>query len=111
MKKLLILGLLLLPLTTHAAEIQEDSVYNQKKYEEDGKKDAKLFMQEYLQLDKPKYQRAYDAYKRDLEKISLNGRVPENEDLYQDLRQMNSNTPFIYKQTKRRGNLYKKYKY
>ena len=65
----------------------------------------------YLQLDKPKYQRAYTAYKRDLEKISLNGKLPHNEELYKDLLQMNSEEPFIYRQTKRKGNLYKKYKY
>lgn len=107
----MILGLLLLSAAANAAEIEEDAVYNQKKYEEDGRQDAKYFMSEYLQLDKPKYQRAYDAYKRDLEKISLNGQTPENPELYNDLRQMNSNEPYIYKQTKRRGNLYQKYKY
>ncbi len=111
MRILVFLSLIFLPLGAIAAEIQEDAVYNQKKYEEDGREDAKFFMSEYLQLDKPKYQRAYDAYKRDLEKISLNGQPPDNQELYKDLLQMNSDTPFIYKQTKRRGDLYKKYKY
>lgn len=105
------LSLVFLSFGTLAAEIQEDAVYNQKKYEEESKEDAKFFMSEFLQLEKPKYQRAYDAYKRDLEKISLNGQPPDNQELYKDLMQMNSDEPFIYKKSKRRGNLYKKYKH
>ncbi len=111
MLKYLVLCLSILSANLNAAEIKEDNVYNKKKYEQDGEKAAKSFMAEYLQLDKPKYQRAYTAYKRDLEKISLNGKLPHNEELYKDLLQMNSEEPFIYRQTKRKGNLYKKYKY
>lgn len=111
MLKYLVLFLSILSTGLNAAEVKEDDVFNKKKYEQDGQKAAKSFMAEYLQLDKPKYQRAYTAYTRDLEKISLNGKLPENEELYKDLYQMNSDEPFVYRQTKRRGNLYKKYKY
>lgn len=111
MFKLLLAGFLLLSFNIHATEIKEDPVYNRKKYQEAGQKDAKKFMEEYLQLEKPKFQRAYKTYQGDLEKIFLTGEPPHNEELYKDLLQMNSEEPFIYRQTKHKGNLYKKYKY
>lgn len=110
MYRLLLIRLLLLSHNLSAAELEEDPVYNQKKYREDGQRDAKKFMEEYLQLDKPKFQRIYKIYKRDLEKIFLTAELPQNEELNKDLRQMNSNEPFIYRQTRGKSNLYKKYK-
>lgn len=111
MKILLLLGLILLPVAANAAAITEDSVYNQQKYKEDGKNDAQVFFLEYQGLKKPAFKETYISYMKDLEKIALNGQPPHNEELYKDLLQMNSNEPFIYKQTKARGNLYKKYKF
>lgn len=112
MKIGLILALCLLSSVVYAKNIEEDPTYNQEKYAQDGKAAAKLFMAEYLQLDKPKYQRVYSTYKRGLEILPFSGKLSRNPELEQDLNAMNSDQKFIYKQTKRRGgNLYKRYKY
>lgn len=111
LKILLLLGLMILPISANAAAITEDSVYNQQKYSEDGKNDAQAFFLEYQDLNKPAFKNTYISYMKDLEKIALNGQPPYNEELYKDLLQMNSNEPFVYRQTKARGNLYKNYKF
>ncbi len=112
MKTWMALILCLMSFDVLAANIEEDQVYNQQKYQKDGQEAAKLFMAEYLQLHKPKYQRAYDDYKRELEILPLTGKLMVNQELEADLGQMNSDEEFIYKRTKRRGgNLYKRYKY
>lgn len=112
MKMFLALLLCFYTMNGYAAEIKEDKVYNQEKYAKDGKAAAKLFMAEYLQLDKPKYQRVYNNYKRELEILPFSGKLSSNPELEADLNQMNSDDQYIYKRTKRRGgNLYKRYKY
>ena len=112
MKVGLILALCLLSSVVYAQNIEEDQTYNQEKYTKDGQAAAKLFMAEYLQLDKPKYQRVYNNYKRELEILPLSGKLSNNPELEQDLNAMRSDQKFIYRQTKRRGgNLYKRYKY
>ena len=72
------------------------SVYAQQHQTQEKKQ--KIFMSDYIQFDKPKFQKAYQNYKRDLEIISLTGKIPPNQELEKDLKQMNSSEKFIYQQ-------------
>ena len=53
----------------------------------------------------PRYQRAYDNYLADLEIIKVTSRANDDENLYDDLRKMNSNEFFVYSQSERGINL------
>lgn len=112
MKLFYITFLLLFSVASNSqAQVENAEGALKQQHESAGKIDAQNFMIEYLQLDKSKYQRAYKVYKRDLEEIFITAEPPDNQELYQDLIQMESNEPIIYKKTIRRGDLYKKYQH
>ncbi len=68
-------------------------------YQQAGLNDAQILQRAYEKLHKPLFQQAYDDYLEDLEYISQYGTAPDNEALYQDLLQRNSDDKFIYSQT------------
>ena len=70
-----------------------------KQYVEEARADAREMVKSYQSLDKPAYQKAYDNYLKDLEVIAETGKAPDNEALYDDLRQMDSDEPYVYMET------------
>ncbi len=110
MKTAVIIFLLLL----FGGEIRaEDNVSQQtEEYQQAGKDDAEQMRKYFEDMDKPAYQKAYDDYQMDLEYIAVYGVAPDNEALYDDLREMNSEEPFIYSQSERNNRFdYKRYSY
>lgn len=75
-------------------------------YLAEAKKDAEKMIQDFQGLDKPKYQKAYDDYLKDLKIIARTGTAPDNLELYKDLEAMNSNDPFVYPKKKKRKRYY-----
>ena len=67
--------------------------------------DAEAMARKFEETVKPRYQRAYDNYLADLEIIKVTGRANDDENLYDDLRKMNSNEFFVYSQSERGINL------
>ncbi len=81
-------------------------------YQRAGVEDAELMRKYFEDMDKPEYQKAYNDYQMDLEYIASYGVAPDNEALYDDLREMNSEEPFIYSQSGRDNRFdYKRYSY
>ena len=78
------------------AESREQRLVEQ--YAAQGSLAAQRLKEQFEQKDKPAFAAAYDDYLRDLEVIAKTGRAPDNEALYDDLRQMNSNEFVIYEQ-------------
>lgn len=70
------------------------------KYANQGVVAAQKLKAEFALLDKPKFQKAYSEYLKDLQIISETGNVPDNQELYNDLLEMNSNDYFVYKTQK-----------
>lgn len=70
-------------------------------YKAAGQADAVALNQKFQEAEKPKYQQAYDDLWKDLEVIRKTGRAPDNEELYSDLREMNSEEGFIFSETRR----------
>ena len=66
---------------------------------------AEAMARKFEEAVKPRYQRAYDNYLADLEIIKVTGRANDDENLYDDLRKMNSNEFFVYSQSERGINL------
>ena len=88
-----------------AAEESEEDV--SRRYHEAGVADAKEMSRKFEESVKPRYQRAYDNYLADLEIIRVTGRANDDENLYDDLRKMNSNDFFVYSQSERGINLHR----
>ena len=88
-----------------AAEESEEDV--SRRYHEAGVADAKEMSRKFEESVKPRYQRAYDNYLADLEIIRVTGRANDDENLYDDLRKMNSNEFFVYSQSERGINLHR----
>lgn len=65
-------------------------------YAAQGVVSAQKLKQQFEQMDKPAFQKAYDEYLEDLKIISETGKAPDNEALYNDLRQMNSDNELTY---------------
>lgn len=68
-------------------------------YAKQGQNAALLMQYEYETMHKPKYQQAYEDYLNDLKLISQFGKAQDNENLFNDLRQMNSEEEVIYSHT------------
>lgn len=66
------------------------------KYAAQGVTAAERLKEQFDQMEKPAFQKAYDDYQEDLKTIAQTGRAPDNEALYDDLRQMNSDEEFVY---------------
>lgn len=75
-------------------------------YLAEAKKDAEKMVQDFQTLDKPKYQKAYDEYLKDLKIIARTGVAPDNQELYKDLEAMDSNDPVVYPKKKKRKRYY-----
>lgn len=86
-----------------AAEESAEDV--SRRYHEAGVADAEAMARKFEETVKPRYQRAYDNYLADLEIIKVTGRANDDENLYDDLRKMNSNEFFVYSQSERGINL------
>lgn len=110
MKKAALIFLLFL----FSAEVKaaEETVLQTEEYLRAGREDAEQMRKYFEDMDKPEYQKAYDDYQMDLEYIASYGVAPDNEALYDDLREMNSEEPFIYSQSERDNRFdYKRYSY
>jgi len=57
---------------------------------------AQRLKNQFEQMDKPAFQKAYDEYLQDLKIIAETGRAADNENLYQDLLRMNSDEEMVY---------------
>lgn len=71
------------------------------RYRVAGQADAVALNQKFQNVDKPKYQQAYDDYLNDLKIIRETGTAADNEGLYSDLRAMNSDDGFVFSETRR----------
>lgn len=94
MKHFVILFCCLLSFSAHG-----QSTEIERQYQQAGQLDAQILQKAYEKLHKPLFQQAYDDYLEDLDYISQYGKAPDNEALYQDLLQRNSDEKFIYSQT------------
>lgn len=65
-------------------------------YAAQGVVSAQKLKQQFEQMDKPAFQKAYDEYLEDLKVISETGKAPDNQALYNDLRRMNSDNELTY---------------
>ncbi len=88
---------LLLILTSFPVYGQTKDIEEQ--YLSAGQVDAEILQQAYEKLHKPLFQQAYDDYLEDLDYISQHGTAPDNQALYDDLLQRDSDDKFIYSQT------------
>lgn len=88
-------------LDSYAQQPEETSQQTAQRYNDAGILDAEALGKKFSEADKPKYQKAYDDYLKDLEVIRKTGTAPDNEDLYSDLREMNSEERVIYSESKR----------
>ena len=110
MKKTALIFLLLL----FAGEIKsaDETAQQTEEYLQAGREDAELMRKYFENMDKPAYQKAFDDYQMDLEYIASYGVAPDNEALYDDLREMNSEEPFVYSRSERDNRFdYKRYSY
>lgn len=57
---------------------------------------AAVLLTRFDSMEKPKFQKAYDDYLNDLKIIAETGRAADNEELYKDLLEMNSEEEFLY---------------
>ena len=87
------------------AAAEESAEEVSRRYHEAGVADAEAMARKFEETVKPRYQRAYDNYLADLEIIKVTGRANDDENLYDDLRKMNSNEFFVYSQSERGINL------
>lgn len=71
------------------------------RYKAAGQADALTLNQKFQEVEKPKYQQAYDDYLNDLKIIRETGTAADNEALYSDLRAMKSDDEFIFSETRR----------
>lgn len=90
---------------------EESSEQVSKRYHEAGMADAQALGQKFLEDEKPKYQWAYETYLADLEIIRVTGVAADDENLYDDLRKMDSDEFYIYSESERgieqfRGNAF-----
>lgn len=90
----------LLPLPVWAEDTSVDDQNLIEKYSSQGVYAAQKLKKRFELMEKPKFQKAYNNYLKDLKIISHTGKAPDNQGLYKDLLEMNSNETFVYKTRK-----------
>ncbi len=78
----------------------EDSSATEAEYARLGSEAAAAMLTRFDSMEKPKFQRAYDDYLNDLKIIAETGRAQDNQELFQDLLEMNSEEEFTYSHVK-----------
>lgn len=98
--KVLFLLFCLLPYQVFAEETDNDDRNLIEKYSAQGVYAAQKLKKRFELMEKPEFQKAYDNYLKDLKIISRTGKAPDNQPLYNDLLEMDSEKTFVYKQRK-----------
>lgn len=80
--------------------VEAEEINVEEKYKQDALDDAANMQQKFDNMEKPKFQKAYDDYLNDLKLLEQHGIIQDNQELYDDLRAMNSDEAFIYSQNK-----------
>ncbi len=77
-----------------------EQTISEEEYARQGTDAAAALLAKFDAMEKPKFQQAYDDYLKDLEIIAETGRAADNQELYKDLLEMNSEEEVVYSHTK-----------